>query len=259
MKRNPILDAKASGRCTTGIWLTLGNTFVAEMLGRMGFDWIVIDRQHGSIEWDAVGPAIQAIELGGSCAVVRVEWNSPELIMRALDLGAVGVIVPMISTAADAEKAAQAVRYPPRGIRSFGPTRNYYSTSGEQLEPACIVMIETRLAMDNLQAIVATPGVDAVFAGPADLALDLGVPISLPMHAGVLDAMDKIVAACAATGVLPGAASFSVENATEFHRKGMRLLTLGADAGYLRRGAQADVEFASELRKDPGREAPGRK
>ena len=93
-------------------------------------------------------------------------------------------------------------------------------------------MIETRMALDNLQAIVATPGVDAVFAGPADLALDLGVPISLPMHASVLGAIDKIVAACAASGVLPGAASFSLQNAAEFHRQGMRLLTLGADAGY---------------------------
>ena len=77
MKVNPILDAKTTGRRTTGVWLTLGNTFVAEMLGRMGFDWIVIDRQHGSIEWDAVGPAIQAIELGGLVRrSARVEWNS---------------------------------------------------------------------------------------------------------------------------------------------------------------------------------------
>jgi 4-hydroxy-2-oxoheptanedioate aldolase len=249
MKANPILQAKATGGRTVGAWLTLGNSFVAEMLGKLGFDWIVIDRQHGSVEWNTVGAAIQAIELGGSCAVVRVEWNSPDLIMRALDLGAVGVIVPMVSTAADARRAAEAARYPPHGIRSFGPTRNYYSVDAERVEPACIVMIETREAMDNLQAIVTTPGVDGVFVGPADLALDLGVPISLPMHQSVTAAIDKTVGACAAAGILPGAASFSVQNASDFLGQGVRLLTLGADVSYLRRGAQPDIEFLQGLGK----------
>jgi 4-hydroxy-2-oxoheptanedioate aldolase len=247
MKANPILRAKAAGGRTVGIWLTLGNSFVAEQLGRLGFEWVVIDKQHGSIEWSDVGPAIQAIELGGSTALVRVEWNSPELIMRALDLGAAGVIVPMVSTADEARRAATAARYPPRGIRSFGPTRNYYAADAEQIEPACIVMIETREALDNLTAIVGTPGVDAVFVGPADLALALGVPISLPMHARVLEAIDTTVAACQAAGVLPGAASFSVQNAAEFLERGVRLLSLGADVSYLRRGAQPDIEFLKGL------------
>ena len=234
---------KFSGGRTMGIWLTLGNPFVAELLGRLGFDWVVIDKQHGSIEWSDVGPAIQAIELGGSTALVRVEWNSPDLIMRALDLGAAGVIVPMVSTADDARRAAEAARYPPRGIRSFGPTRNYYSADAEQIEPACIVMIETREALDNLNAIVNTPGVDGVFVGPADLALALGVPISVPMHDDVLRAIDTTVAACAGAGILAGAASFTVQNAAEFLKQGIRLLSLGADVSYLKRGAQPDIDF----------------
>lgn len=246
---NPILGAKATGGRTVGAWLTLGNTFVAELLGKLGFDWIIVDRQHGSIEWSTVGAAIQAIELGGSCALVRVEWNSPALIMRALDLGAAGVVVPMVSTAMDARRAAEAARYPPDGIRSFGPTRNYYSVDAEQVKPACIVMIETREAMDNIEAIVTTPGIDGVFVGPADLALDLGVPISLPMHDSVLSAVDRTVAACARAGVLPGAASFSIQNASDFFRQGVRLLTLGADVSYMRRGAQQDVDFLKGLGK----------
>jgi 4-hydroxy-2-oxoheptanedioate aldolase len=243
MKLNPILRAKSAGHRTMGIWLTVGNPYVAELLGRLGFDWVVIDRQHGSIEWGEVGPAIQAIELGGSTALVRVEWNSPDLIMRALDLGAAGVIVPMVSTAEDARRAAEAARYPPRGIRSFGPTRNYYSADAEQIEPACIVMIETREALDNLHAIVSTPGVDGVFVGPADLALALGVPISMPMHDRVLRAIDLTVAACVEAGILPGAASFTLQNAGEFLGQGVRLLTLGADVSYLKRGAQPDIDF----------------
>lgn len=249
MKANPILAAKSSRGATLGIWLTLGNTFVAEMLGRMGFDWVVIDRQHGSIEWDMVGAAIQAIELGGAAALVRVEWNSPSLIMRALDLGAAGVVVPMVSSVADATRAAEAVRYPPRGIRSFGPTRNYYAVDAEQIEPACIVMIETREGMANVEAIAATAGVDGLFIGPADLALALDVPITLPMQASVLASIDRMVAACAATGALAGAASFNIQSAEDFLQRGVRFLTLGADVGYLRRGALQDVEFLKELKK----------
>jgi 4-hydroxy-2-oxoheptanedioate aldolase len=247
MKVNPVLEAKATGGRTVGIWLTLGNTFVAETLGKVGFDWILVDRQHGSIEWNAVGPAIQAVELGGSCALVRVDWNSPELIMRALDLGAVGVVVPMVSTAADAKRAAEATRYPPRGIRSYGPVRSHYSPNAERLEPACMLMIETREALQNLEAIATTPGVDGLFVGPADLALDLGVPISLPMHANVISAIDKVVAVCASSGILSGAASFNSENAKDFLGRGVRFVTLGADAGYMRRAAQQDMDFLKGL------------
>jgi 4-hydroxy-2-oxoheptanedioate aldolase len=247
MKVNPVLKAKTAGGWTVGTWLTLGNTFVAEMLAKVGFDWILLDKQHGSIEWNAVGPAIQAVELGGSCALVRVDWNSSELIMRALDLGAAGVVVPMVSTAADAKRAAEAARYPPRGIRSFGPVRSRYSTNAEPFEPACIVMIETREALANLEDIARTPGVDGLFVGPADLALDLGVPMSLPMHANVLSAIDKVVAVSASAGILPGAASFSPQNAEDFLARGVRFVTLGADVGYMRRAAQQDMEFLKAL------------
>ncbi len=249
MRPNPILQAKTSGTATIGAWLTLGNTYVAELLGKMSFDWIVIDRQHGSIEWDMVGPAIQALELGGSSALVRVDWNEPSLIMRALDLGAAGVVVPMVSSAGEASRAAEAARYPPRGIRSFGPTRNYYSADAEQVEPACIVMVETREGMANIEAIAATPGVDGIFIGPADLALALEVPISLPMHSSVLGAIDQMVAACRNAGVLAGAASFDIQSAEDFSRRGVRLLTLGADVGYLKRGALQDIDFVKECRR----------
>jgi 4-hydroxy-2-oxoheptanedioate aldolase len=248
-KTNPIFDAKASGAPTMGVWLTVGNTFVAELLGQLGFDWVIIDRQHGSIEWSDVGPCIQAIELGGSPALVRVDWNSPELIMRALDLGAAGVVVPMVSTAEDARRASQAARYPPQGIRSFGPTRSYYAVDAKRPAPACIVMIETREALLNLQQIITVPGIDALFVGPADLALDMGVPLTLPMHEKVLQEIDTMVSACGANGVLPGAASFSLENAKDFIQRGVKVVTVGADVGYMRRGVQSDADFCKSLRK----------
>jgi 4-hydroxy-2-oxoheptanedioate aldolase len=245
---NPILEAKTTGNATIGVWLTVGNTFVAELMAQLGFDWVIIDRQHGSIEWSDVGPCIQAIELGGSPALVRVDWNSPELIMRALDLGAAGVVVPMVSTAEDARRASEAARYPPHGIRSFGPTRSYYAVDAKRPAPACIVMIETREALRNLQQIIAVPGIDALFMGPADLGLDLDVPLTLPMHEKVLCEIDNMVSACGTKGVLPGAASFSLDNAKDFIRRGLKVVTVGADVGYLRRGAQADADFCKDLR-----------
>jgi 4-hydroxy-2-oxoheptanedioate aldolase len=249
-KTNPILGAKAGGAATMGVWLTVGNTFVAELMGRLGFDWVIIDRQHGSIEWSEVGRCIQAIELSGSPALVRVDWNSPELIMRALDLGAAGVVVPMVSTAEEARRASQAARYPPQGIRSFGPTRSYYAIDAGRPPPACIAMIETREALRNLQQIVAVPGIDALFVGPADLGLDMGVPITLPMHEKVLQEIDNMVSACEAHGVLSGAASFNLDNAKDFIRRGVKVVTVSADIAYLRRGAQPDADYCKSLRKE---------
>lgn len=248
MKQNPILAAKASGGTSLGAWLTLGNTFLAELMGKLGFDWIVLDLQHGTINWDTAGAAIQAIELAGTSAIVRVPWNDPPLIMRALDLGAAGVVVPMVSTVDDARRASEAARYPPHGIRSFGPSRGYYSTNAQRTEPACIAMIETRLAVDNLAAIVSTPGIDATFMGPVDLALDMGLPLSMSMDEKVLRAADEMVAACQKSGVLPGSASLGLKNAEELIRRGVRLLTLGADVSYIQRAAQQDVEFIKALR-----------
>jgi 4-hydroxy-2-oxoheptanedioate aldolase len=248
MKINPVLAAKSSRGRTFGIWQTLGNSFVAEMFGKFGFEWVIVDMQHGSIDWHDLGPVIQGIELGGSCALVRVEANTPSLIMRALDLGAAGVIVPMISSADEARRASEAVHYPPKGNRSFGPTRSYYMLDAERPPPACILMIETRAGLDGVEAIAATPGVDGLFLGPVDLALDLGLPLSLQMHAAVLAAVDRMVAACTAAGVLSGSTSMGKDNAQDLIKRGVQLLSLGSDIGYLKKGAQEEIDFLPALK-----------
>ena len=175
MRRNPILEAKQTGRRAIGAWLTVGSSFTAETMARAGLDCVVVDLQHGSVGWADLGAIIQAIDGAGSCAVVRVPWNDQPSIMRALDFGAAGVIVPMVSTPQEARSAADAVRYPPHGVRSFGPTRGYYVDDPNRIEPACLVMIETKAGLENIAAIAATPGVDGLFVGAADLGLDLGL------------------------------------------------------------------------------------
>lgn len=240
---NPILDAKRPPHRTIGAWLSVGNTFVAEALAKQRFDFIAIDLQHGTVGWDMLGPVIQAIELGGSCAIVRVPWNFPPYIMRALDLGAVGVIVPMISTAEEAHRAAQAVRYPPQGNRSFGPCRSYYSMDAKPVEPACLVMIETREGLENIAEIASTPGIDGMFLGPVDLAIDLGLAPSALPHPAVSDAIDRMISVCDDAGIVPGSASLGTQNAEDLLGRGVRFVALSSDLGYLGRGIQQDAEL----------------
>jgi 4-hydroxy-2-oxoheptanedioate aldolase len=155
--------------------------------------------------------------------------------MRALDTGAAGVIVPMVNSAAEAARAVAACRYPPDGIRSWGPTRAALGRAGYDIESAngeviCAVMIETREAMDALDDILAVPGVDAAFVGPSDLAVAHGFPPSLRADDPAVGALiATIVARCQAHGVVPAIFTSGVESALRWHDAGFRLLTVGSD------------------------------
>lgn len=242
-----IREAVAAGRATIGSWLAIGEGVAAEAMGRAGFDYVILDAQHGGIDMRNLADTLRSVELGGTQTLVRVPWCDADQIMRVLDLGAGGVIVPMVSTAEQARIAAQAVHYPPLGIRSFGPVRSYYSADGAKLEPLCFVMIETAEALENLDAIAATPGVHGLFVGPVDLALSLGLGLSLELSDEVLAAIDKTVAACTKHGIIPGCAALSFDNARELVRRGMKFLPVSSDVAFLRQGAAQVVELAREL------------
>jgi len=230
-------------------WLALDNTVSAETIGRVGFDCVIIDTQHGGASEAGLLPLLQALDATGTPALVRVPWLDPARIMRAADLGAAGVIVPMVSTAADAEQAVAAIRYPPRGIRSFGPVRRWYSPEGEGQEPLCIVMIETAQALDELDAIAATPGLDGLLVGPVDLALSLGFPLSLEMPEAVLDAVAKVANTCRRNGLICASVSFGLDNAALQLERGVTLLTSGSDSMFMRRAAEAELAALRQLGK----------
>jgi 4-hydroxy-2-oxoheptanedioate aldolase len=162
--------------------------------------------------------------------------------MRAMDLGALGVVVPMVSTPDQARLAAEAIRYPPNGIRSFGMVRNYYGVQPTAFEPLCFVMIETAEGLRNLDAIAATPGVDGLFVGPIDLALSLGLPPVMQMAPEVLSAIDEVVAACRKHGKISGSACLGVDNACALIERGVQYIAQGNDVGFIRRGAAAELE-----------------
>ena len=252
---NRIRQAQAEGRPSFGGWSVLPGTLPAELMGRAGFDWVLIDTQHGGIAPGDLLPMIQVLELSGTTPVVRVPWTDPPTIMRVLDFGARGVIVPMVNTAAEARAAAAAVRYPPLGIRSFGPTRGGYGSPAEANDDVVLLpMIETTLALENVEEIAATPGVDGLFIGPVDLGLSMGLPLDWTASSpGILDAVDRVVAACERTGRFAGTVSSSADHALDLLERGVSFITLGADVGYVMAGVARDTATLASLRAAPRR------
>jgi 4-hydroxy-2-oxoheptanedioate aldolase len=247
MRENTALTTWRAGGQTVGCWLSLANAYTAEALAKLGFDWVCVDLQHGLLDYQDLTNLLPAISSSDAVPLVRVPWNEPYEIMKALDAGAYGVIVPMVNDRAEAIRAVAACRYPPDGMRSFGPIRaalyggrGYAAEANRQI--ACIAMIETREGLDNLDEIVTTPGLDAVYIGPADLALALGLPAlgdtDEPRHAA---AVQRIVAACRGAGIAVGIHTSSLSFAQKYLAAGFNLVTLGSDAGFMLRAAGADL------------------
>jgi 4-hydroxy-2-oxoheptanedioate aldolase len=248
--------AFAADRAALGGWTMLGDPYAAEMIGRAGYDWIGIDMQHGLISDDRLPDVLRAAAITGTPALVRVAWNDPTAIMRALDAGACGVIVPGINTAAEAAEAVRACRYPPAGERSWGPTRAAlgipgYSAAAANAATLCFPMIETKAAFDALGEIGALPGVDGLFVGPTDLALSHGETVS-PMaptpeqHERIAAVADACGSAARVAGIYCGGAAV----AGRWLAAGFRLLAIDADAILLGRALVAELEAAREASRD---------
>lgn len=209
------------GGVTIGGWCVIPSPFSAELMGRAGFDWVCIDTQHGLIGFDQMAPMLQTLAVTGTPAFVRVPWNTPSDIMKALDAGAQGVIVPMVNSADDARRVVGACRYPPEGYRSWGPIRAALGVDGYSPEVGnrrvvVAVMIETADGVAAVDEILAVPGVDAVYVGPNDLAIT---------H-----------------GVVPGIHCGSVDTARRWRDRGFRMLNVTSDAVFMRTGASAVVK-----------------
>ncbi len=227
-----------------GAWVAIGSTTSAEIMASAGYDFLIVDTQHGGSSSHDLLPMLQVIDGSGTPALVRVNWSDQAQIMRAIDLGAAGVVVPMVSTAEQARTAAEACRYPPLGIRSFGPVRSYYSGNGIAPQPICLVMVETAEALDNLDAIASTPGVDGILVGPVDLALSLGHDFAsaFTMSEQVFAAVDEVVAACRRHHIISASAAVGLDNARELMRHGIQMVASGADSQMIRAGAAADLQ-----------------
>jgi 4-hydroxy-2-oxoheptanedioate aldolase len=247
---NSVRRAIAEGRPSFGFSLSFPSPEAAELVGRSAFDWAFLDLQHGGITWDTLRPVMQALELGGTESLVRVQWNDEASIMRALDLGAIGVIVPMVSTGEEAHRAASATRYPPQGARSYGPLRRGRAPQDANSDVLCLVMVETVEGLANLEEITSIPGVDGIFLGPTDLGLSIGgnpdPGPGVAMSPSVLAAIDDVVDACRTCALIPGTVSIGAENALDLLKRGIRLMTVGHDLRYLRMGLEGDVQHVAQ-------------
>ena len=234
MFENPLSKIWKSGGQALGGWATLPSALLAEIAGRQKLDYVCIDQQHGMIDDSSAIGMLQAISITGATPIVRVRWNEPAAIMSALDAGALGVVIPMIENAEDAERAVSACRYPPHGQRSYGPVRSrdvVGSTDPRELEKMlCIVMIETEQAIENLEQILAVPGIDALYIGPSDLALALGEnpgSQSDKFH----ETVERIRQTAQEKGVAIGIHTVHGEVAQKYLEAGFDFTTLYSDAG----------------------------
>jgi 4-hydroxy-2-oxoheptanedioate aldolase len=241
-----------AGDTVNGCWLNLGSALTAEMVGQAGFDWVLIDLEHGGGGETDVVSQLQALQSTPAAPVVRVESAASQRIHRVLDMGAEGVMCPRISSAEEARQAVRGMHYPPEGTRgvakmvratAFGRDfAEYYQSARENI--LGVVQIETLAVMDHLDEIAAMDGVDVLFIGPADLSMELGI-FGQFNHPRFHEALKAITAAAQKAGKSTGILFFNPDDYQMYHDMGIRMIACGADATFVADGARS---LATRLR-----------
>ena len=240
MRPNRLRQMHRAGQVIVNAWLSIPSAYAAEVVAHAGFDAATVDCQHGMMGFAEAVAMLQAVSSTAAVPMVRPSGNDPAEIMRLLDAGAYGVICPMISTAADAARLVAACRYAPAGRRSFGPARgllyggaDYFAQANAEI--VVLAMIETREALGNLPEILATPGLDGVYVGPNDLAIELGQPPRAEHdHPEVIAAVALVREAVRARGLIAGIFCSDGPAARRRVAEGFGLVTPGNDATTLR-------------------------
>lgn len=252
-KTNPVTDKLRSGQPAVGSWLTLCSPVAAETMAQAGWDWLVVDAEHSPVGFETMVNCFRAAQLGGAAPMARVPWNDTVWIQRTLDAGAMGLVVPMVNTAADAQAVVANMKYATRGQRSFGGSRvaayvdgDYRTWADEHL--AVIVMIETVQAVENAEAIMAVDGVVGCFIGPNDLALSMGIsPRETGPGTAHEAAMLAVLAACKKTGKAAGKHCFTGAEVSVRIAQGFQFLALMSDAALMAKAAREEfgaVDFS---------------
>lgn len=251
MRKNTAKQKMLAGKPAYGYALALGSPVAAESLSNSGIDFILLDTQHGSFGQDSVNLSLLAMRTASAVPMVRVARNDYTLIGRLLDEGAMGVVIPMVNSVEDAKRAADACRLPPVGTRSWGwgGAGRYGDDYPDEInnEMFVAVQLESITAVENAEAIMAVDGVDGCWAGPADMALSMGID---PRRASEDDrhakALEAVVTACRNTGTIPGIACSTPEEAVMRANQGFQYLTAGSDLGFMMSGAAAGIKLFEE-------------
>ncbi len=231
MRQNKMLNKLRDGRVTVGCFLGLESPCVAELLGNLGFDWLMIEAEHNGIDMAQVQNMVRAIETTAAAPLVRLPSGDTHWIQRTLDIGAMGIMVPLIRTADDARRVVAATRYPPEGKRSFGGLRatdyainseEYFRNSSENI--AVILIIETAEALKNIDEIAAVSGVDALMMGSADLSLDLGLDVFRQPSPEIDEAFQRVLRATQTNNIASGAVYGTADQMRVRAEEGFRFL-----------------------------------
>ena len=232
-------------------WLAIPSGFSAEVMAQAGWDSVTVDLQHGVQDYMSMVACFQAMQSHPVLPMVRVPWNEPGIVGKVLDAGAYGIICPMINTRAEAEAFVSYCRYPPAGKRSNGPIRagiygvgtSYQATANEEI--LCIPMVETQEAVDNLEAILDVPGIDAVYIGPSDLGFSMGlIPVLDREEQVILDIYARILDATKRRGIRACVHCGSPAYAARMIKMGFNLVTISNDSSLLLNAARAAVTAA---------------
>ncbi|MFD2675318.1 aldolase/citrate lyase family protein [Gulosibacter bifidus] len=237
----------ATDRSLIGMWLCSGSPMVTEIAAGSGLDWLMIDGEHAPLSLETVQRQLQIAAAYRVTPVVRVPTNDKVLIKQYLDLGAQNLIVPMVNSAADAEAAVSALRYPPQGVRGVGAALsrgarwnrvdNYLHRANDELV-SLLVQIETAEAVANAAEIAAVDGVDGMFIGPNDLAASMGL-IGQPSHPDVKQQMQQVIDVARAHNMPVGITEFNLNAAQEYVDAGLNFVLAGADVALLARSTEA--------------------
>ncbi len=258
MGENALKERWRQVKAAVNGWLAIPSAFSAEVMAQCGWNSITVDLQHGVQDYLSMIACFQAMQAHPVTRLVRVPWNEPGIIGKALDGGAYGVICPMVNTAAQAEALVAACKYPPRGSRSNGPVRaaiyagaGYQQTANDEI--LVMPMIETREALDNLEAILDVPGIDAIYVGPSDLGFSLGFAPKLDREEPeILAIYERLLRETGKRGIKAGIHCAAADYALRMLRAGFRLVTVGNDSGLMAKAARQAVgdvwKGAAELR-----------
>jgi len=244
-----------NGDAVNGCWLNLGSSITAEIVGQAGFDWVLIDLEHGAGEEKDVLTQLQALHHSSTAAIVRVESDERQRIHRVLDAGAEGVMVPHIDNPKQARKVVDGIRYPPGGsrgvakmVRATGFGKNfadYYAGSNDNI--LGVVQIETPEALNHLDEIASIDGVDVLFIGPADLTMSMGIFGQFD-HPLFTDAVTATVTAAKKAGKAAGILIFNPDEYSRYHQMGVRMIACGADATFVAEGSRTMAAKLSSIR-----------
>src|SRR5690348_15115994 len=254
---NKLKSRLAAGKANLNGWLAIPSGFSAEVMAQCGWDSVTVDMQHGVQDYLSMVQCFQAMQAHPITPLVRVPWNEPGIIGKCLDGGAMGIICPMVNTAAEAKALADACLYPPAGKRSNGPIRaamygeasSYQATANNEI--LVVPMIETQAGIDNIDEILSVPGISGIYIGPSDMGLALGmIPILDREEPVIMEIYDRLLDSCKRHGKFAGLHNGTAAYAARMIQKGFRFTTIANDSGLMARAAREAVQATRKAAGD---------